>query len=202
MVYIEPTPEERALFRKGIQPTANAAWLANMAVVSQARSIAFGKIFGPGLTGKGLGSVRRAQLLASDKLGQRALGRTWQMGAGTAAVLKGPISEGAEEMLQGAIRETAINYTMSKYDVLGTKDDDWDRFFDTGWGSAIQAAGEEFANTFAMRDWDQVQEGIVGALLGASGLPFNRRAFRRQKVKDPQTGQEKVKLVRDPNESM
>jgi hypothetical protein len=151
-VFVEATPEERALFHEGIQGSVNGVFLANMAVVSQLRSVAYAKIFGKPSTARALGSVRRAQMLNSSKAGTRALGRAGQVIHGGAAFLKAPVSEGMEELLQGSIRNTALNYTMTKAEVLGTNEDDWSRFFEDGMGDLIQSTGHELKKTFTFKD--------------------------------------------------
>jgi hypothetical protein len=200
-VYVEPTPEERVAFQESIQGAANGVFLANMAIVSQARAVAYNTVFGKGLAKKGLNSIKRQQLLRSDKLGDRVMGRAWQGLSFTGNVLKSPLSEGFEEMAQGSVKHTALDYTMSKYDVLGKPEDNWSRFWQEGIGSLAQATGENLNKTFMFKDWDQTLEGIVGALLGAAGVPFNRRAYKRVNVKQPD-GTERTELVRDPNESI
>lgn len=154
----KPSEDEKKQIIDDINGLGNAVFAANLALVSASNIVLLSKLYKSPFSGFFTG--RHLRRLGTKKVGDALKARTVAKVAGKASTALGkPIFEASEEFMQGLFSASAMKYVKSSYDFSGT--------------NTVYTFADAFHQSLAenIDDKDAQKEALIGALMGAIGLP-------------------------------
>jgi hypothetical protein len=173
--------------------SANAVFAGNMALVGATQFVQFGKhlgldyktinrLFTSGAVGKVVGAkaAERAGKEVAEEIAKRTAKEGVELGAKKAiksgsrnlrkatAILKNPVTESQEEMLQSVMSASGKDYALKKF-----KDDD------TNVKEVLSSSIKAFKKVYSSKEgWE---EGLIGAIIGSAGVvgPKTKKSGRK-----------------------
>jgi len=175
------TPEQKEAYRQNFMEKATAAadkagmatFGLNTMLLGVSNMMQFPAIFGPKfIKAKKLHTLERAGL---GEVGKSQASRAAKIVGGTATILKNPATEFMEETLQGVFGKSSRNYYE---DVLSTQVQGNTITPETA--SVASSLWKGLEDTYGTSEG--IHEGIIGAIVGAIGLPGFKKVAGKSKL--------------------